>query len=116
MPTVNETLLALNIDELSPLEALTKLHELKRLAAGERTATEREIERLNTRVNDAREILVRMALAGECSEWIPDYVGFVFESVVYEDHSLDPLTIGDLRAAGELLDCWYAEDFPALAG
>lgn len=36
MPTVNETLLALNIDELSPLEALTKLHELKRLAAGER--------------------------------------------------------------------------------
>lgn len=38
MPTVNETLLALNIDELSPLEALTKLHELKRLAAGEMRA------------------------------------------------------------------------------
>lgn len=39
MPTVNEMLAALNVDELSPLEALTKLHELKRLAAGEMRAT-----------------------------------------------------------------------------
>ena len=36
MPTVNEMLAALNIDELAPLEALTKLYELKRLAAEEK--------------------------------------------------------------------------------
>lgn len=112
MPTVNEMLAALNIDELAPLEAITKLYELKRAAAGEQTVAAREIERLNTRVNDAREILVRMARAGEGSEWIPDYVGFVFASELYNDHDLDPLTIGDLRAAGELVDSWYAEDFP----
>jgi hypothetical protein len=39
MTTVIDALLALNVDELSPLEALTKLAELKRQAAWEHAKT-----------------------------------------------------------------------------
>lgn len=118
--TVNEQLLQLNTDELSPLEALTKLAELKRLAATERAERERvpnDTERVRERLIEARALLEVFAAAkrldpeaGEVALFANNWRHQPCQLHVDTDPMGRTLGTWDLRRAMELIDRWNAQD------